>query len=146
MMSLSTRFWARVGRTGTACWEWSGHLNHAGYGDFNHGHRGVTRLAHRLVYEALVGPIPEGLDIDHLCRNRACVNPAHMEVVTRKVNVLRGESVAAANAAKGACHRGHPYDAANTYLRPDGKGRDCRTCRAEADRRRNRQPARTGRA
>lgn len=92
--------------------------------------RPVTReqYAHRAAYQYLRGPIPDGLQLDHLCWVRRCVNPAHLEVVTARVNTLRGENPAAQNARKTHCHRGHPFDEANTYWRPDG-GRDCKACR-----------------
>lgn len=82
--------------------------------------------AHRMSYEMFVGDIPEGLVIDHLCRNPACVNPDHLEVVTNKENILRGVGLTAQNSKKTHCLRGHPYDAANT--RVGKKGRDCRAC------------------
>ena len=83
-------------------------------------------LAHRMIYELLVGPIPDGLEIDHLCRNRGCVNPGHMEPVTHRENLMRGDTVAAANPAKTHCIRGHPYDDENTYRY--GSHRYCRAC------------------
>jgi hypothetical protein len=83
---LLPRFWARVHHD-DGCWMWTGTLN-KGYGMFSFG--GKTRRAHRFAYEALVGPIPEGLALDHLCRNPACVNPAHLEPVTWRENVYRG--------------------------------------------------------
>lgn len=73
------------------------------------------RYFHRAAYEFLVGPIPRGLTLDHLCRNRACGNPAHLEVVSRSENVIRGESPPARNRRKATCPRGHPYDSVNTY-------------------------------
>ena len=82
-------------------------------------------LTHRASYVAFVGPIPDGLVLDHLCRNRACINPDHLEAVTQSVNVLRGERT---YELKSECKQGHPFDAANTYARPDGRGRQCRTC------------------
>jgi hypothetical protein len=84
-------------------------------------------MVHRWVYEQLVGPIPAGLVLDHLCRNPACVRPMHLEPVTQQENILRGQGLAAANAVKTECSRGHPYTEANTYRRPDGY-RDCREC------------------
>lgn len=82
-----------------------------------------------MAYELYVGKIPEGLQIDHLCRNRVCVNPDHLEPVTRRVNLLRGVGFSARNAKAVRCPAGHAYDLSNTYLRPDGKGRDCLRCR-----------------
>jgi hypothetical protein len=79
----------------------------------------------------MVEPVPKGLTIDHLCRNRACVNPAHMEVVTNRVNIMRGDTPAARNAARTHCAHGHPFDESNTYHRAGKKGqagRDCRAC------------------
>jgi hypothetical protein len=97
------------------CWIYQGGLNSNGYG------------RHRKAWEALVGPIPDGMEIDHLCRNRACVNPEHMELVTHRENVLRGDTIAARHAAKTECPAGHPYDEANT-IRRYGR-RYCRTCK-----------------
>jgi HNH endonuclease len=112
--------------TGPGCWVWTGYRNPtSGYGTIKFtGTKGF--YAHRLVYELLVGPIPEGLQLDHLCRNRWCVNPSHMEPVTQRENLLRGDTVVAKNAAKTHCLRGHLFD----YVRPDGTGRDCRTCKS----------------
>ena len=77
-------FWLKVETLSTGCWEWTGHVNNAGYG------RVKNDYAHRLAYEMFVGPIPDGADLDHLCRRRSCVNPAHLEPVTRSENVRRG--------------------------------------------------------
>lgn len=109
----------------TGCWEWTGAKNDQGYGMLCE-QRGSRQLrAHRVVYEAVKGPIPEGLELDHLCRNRQCVNPTHLEAVTHQVNAQRGN--AGRNwAAKTHCPSGHPYDEDNTH-RYKGR-RFCKAC------------------
>ena len=122
--------------TETGCWEWIGAKNSGGYGvQTVEGH---LRRVHRLVYEALVGPFPPGLQPDHLCRNRACANPEHIEPVTRRENILRGESMSARHARQTRCHRGHPFTQENTYLRTRGENteRFCRECGRIRDRER----------
>lgn len=124
-------FWDRVAvLSEDECWIWRGALHSAGYGTLG------DRYAHRIAYELKVGPIPQGYDIDHLCRVRPCVNPKHLEAVTHRENVLRGESKNAKNARKTHCIRGHDISAGspNTYITPSG-GRNCRACRAQALRR-----------
>lgn len=106
------------------CWLWTAAL-HNGYGSFYLPGAG-TRRAHRIAYEALVGPIPEGLTLDHLCRNRGCVNPAHLEPVTNKENILRGVGITAENARKTHCVNGHPLEGYNLMFQPGG--RRCREC------------------
>jgi hypothetical protein len=107
------------------CWQWRGVPDRDGYGTFG---RRPQRRAHRVAYELAVGPIPTGLVIDHLCGNRICVNPAHMEPVTQRTNILRSpNTMPNRNAAKTRCPRGHAYSPENTYVRPTGTGRDCRT-------------------
>ena len=91
------------------------------------------RRLHRAIYEKFVGPIPDGLTIDHLCRNRLCVNPAHLEPVTLAANVLRGESLPAKNARKTHCPKGHPYDETNTHITKQG-WRICKACNRERQR------------
>lgn len=85
---LSARFWSKVEQRGE-CWEWVGHIKWSGYGSFHSGKRHGTFIAHRFAYEDMIGPIPDGLELDHLCRNRPCVNPYHLEPVTRAVNHAR---------------------------------------------------------
>lgn len=118
------RFWTKVRLTPT-CWLWTGHTNH-GYGHFWHG-TGMV-YAHRWAYERLIGPVPEGLQLDHLCRNRACVRPDHLEPVTGRENTLRGEGITAVFARATHCRHGHP-------LTVTGARRRCLTCQADADRR-----------
>lgn len=110
------------------CWLWHGAKMKDGYGNFKAAGRFVR--AHRYAYELLVGPIPEGLVLDHLCRVPLCVNPSHLEPVTRRENVLRGETVAASNAAKTHCKKGHPLSGDNLY--EHGHSRHCRVCRLAA--------------
>lgn len=108
-----------------SCWEWTGSLSSGGYGRTHFA--GATIVVHRMAYEAHVGPIPEGLQIDHLCRNRACCNPAHLEPVTAQVNILRGETIAASRAAQTHCVNGHEFTERNTRIR-DGRHRTCIEC------------------
>lgn len=127
--SVEERFWSKVAR-GDGCWGWLGTLQTSGYGTFPIGRSGRV-LAHRWAYEHLVGPIPAGLTIDHLCRNRACVNPSHMEVVTRGENTRRALLL---RAPKAQCAHGHDFTAENTYVRPANSERACRACRRRIDR------------
>jgi len=132
MTAEECRFWSRVDvRADNECWLWQGHLIN-GYGVFCQSHADRIR-AHRYAYETMVGAIPEGKELDHLCRVRNCVNPAHLEPVTNKENVLRGEGVTAQNARKTHCPHGHPYSGDNLYVTPKGY-RGCRECRRAAHR------------
>ncbi|MFJ2909383.1 HNH endonuclease signature motif containing protein [Streptomyces sp. NPDC087228] len=129
------RYWSRVAFDGPVslhrkapgrCWTWTAATNNRGYGGFKIN--GVAIGAHRWSYEQLLGPIPAGLELDHLCRTRACVNPSHTEPVTHRVNTLRSSGPTARAARATHCPRGHAYDEANTYNTPAG-WRRCRACR-----------------
>lgn len=120
-------FWNLVEKTPT-CWLWKGRVkagNQQGYGALSLW--GDEFTAHRVSYELSKGPIPKGLHIDHLCKNRLCVNPAHLEAVPCKVNILRGESPPARQARQTHCKRGHPFTEA-TVKRGTGGSRQCRVC------------------
>lgn len=120
--SPHTRFWEKVEEQGE-CWVWVAGKDWDGYGIFSVGYS--SPRAHRYAYEQLVGPVPAGLELDHLCRNRACVNPAHLDPVTSRVNTLRGESPPSVNAVRVECINGHPLSA----------DRKCPTCAAHSTRR-----------
>ncbi|MET7616972.1 HNH endonuclease signature motif containing protein [Streptomyces sp. NPDC005408] len=129
MRDWTDRFLSCVTDTPAGCWQWTGYLLPNGYARVSVN--GERQYAHRAAYEAVNGPIPAGLVIDHLCRNRGCANPDHLEAVTQRINVLRGESHAAARARQTECVRGHRFDTANTYVARNGT-RKCRRCRANA--------------
>jgi hypothetical protein len=123
---------------GEGCWIWQG-TQRGGYGRAKAN--GKQTAAHRVVYEALVGPIPDGLVLDHLCLTPLCVNPAHLEPVTRAENVRRAwraglnANSALVSSSKTHCPQGHPYDEVNTYVNPTTRKRSCREC-LRANRRR----------
>jgi len=118
--SVEDRFWEKVRKSAdSGCWEWTASKFREGYGKFKMDGRSVG--AHRWAYEHLRGPIPPELVCDHLCRNPGCVNPAHIELVTQKENILRGVGITAQNACKTTCKNGHPLLAA-------GNRRKCPTC------------------
>jgi hypothetical protein len=128
----------RITRNVTAddngCWNWNLYVSPStGYGFLTTG--GRRHLAHRVSYESLVGPIPDGLQIDHLCRNRRCVNPEHLEPVTGSENCNRAPVHVAHNRAKTHCPNGHPYDEANTGRTGRYQHRYCRACARAANRR-----------
>ena len=132
--SVRDRLLSNITKTPT-CWLWIGHVDRHGYGKIYVN--GGPRFVHRVSWEMHVGKIKGGLTIDHLCRVHNCVNPAHMELVTRGENVMRGVSVAAMNARKTECLRGHPFSGTNLLLENGGRWRRCRTCRNEKKRRRH---------
>lgn len=129
--SIEERFWAKVDVAGV-CWEWTGSRGELGYGNFNATKTSRWR-AHRWAWTNLVGPVPDGLHLDHLCRNPPCVNPDHLEPVTNRENGLRG-AAGKRNAAKTHCPQKHPYSGDNLIIRPRG-GRACRECQRVAIRR-----------
>ena len=128
--TVEERFWEKVEVSDEGCWNWLAHTAD-GYGVFWEHKRLVK--AHRFSYELHVGPIPNGLELDHLCRNRACVNPDHLEPVTHSVNVLRGIAPLH-RLSKTHCPHGHPYSGDNLYISPSNR-RYCRTCTRERMRR-----------
>jgi hypothetical protein len=139
--TLIERFWEKVNKNGPIpphrpelgpCWVWTASLAR-GYGSF--WIQGVMTGAHRWIYLKIVGPIPQPLELDHLCENKACVKvitdefgPAHLEPVNHRENLLRGKTIVAINAAKTHCPKGHPYTPDNTYVSRSGF-RECRICR-----------------
>lgn len=140
-MNRTDRFWLNVEKTET-CWLWKQKPSAEGYGRFQTKPDPHT-YAHRFAYELLVGPIPEGLHLDHLCRVRICVNPQHLEPVTCRENVIRGIGPAAIHHAQTHCIHGHEFTQANTYYRRDRKypARICRRCRADRENVRHQQRA-----
>ena len=110
----------------SGCWLWTGGVSNVGYGKFSLDGRTVP--AHRAAWALLVGEIAAGLDIDHRCRNRCCVNPAHLEPVTRRENLLRSKGTWASLSLRTHCKNGHPFTPENTAARSDGHGRRCLAC------------------
>lgn len=133
-LSQQARFWLLVGvETDEGCWPWEGHLS-SGYGRIKFPQYRSPFMAHRVAYELERGPIPYGLVLDHLCRNKACVNPDHLEPVSNEENIDRGEWFPIMNARKTHCKHGHEFTPENTYM-VRGVERQCRTCVREAMRR-----------
>ena len=127
---------ALITQTESGCWEWTGAQLASGYGSVRFD--GRVQVVHRVMWEQVKGPVPAGLQLDHLCRNRTCCNPAHLEAVTQRTNLLRGVSLPAQNARRDKCLNGHEFD-----IRRKGNGwRECSICK-KARRRAYRE--RTGR-
>lgn len=128
------RFWVSVLKTDT-CWLWVGCVTKEGYGLFFDGTKQV--LAHRFAYELLVGPIPKGLELDHVrawgCTNKHCVRPDHLEPVTHLENLRRGDAPAAQNRRKTHCKNGHEFTLENTRITHEGK-RQCLACARDRQR------------
>lgn len=137
--STEDRFWAKVEKSDDGCWLWTGYIKPNGYANFAPGGgRGVPKpYVHRYSYELARGPIPDEMEIDHSCSVRHCVNPAHLEAVTRSVNIDRRNiangwtplSEQGPKPPKTHCKHGHAFDEENTYWQPDGAGRSCKACR-----------------
>lgn len=141
--SAQYRFWGHVDRSSgeLGCWRWTASHNAGGYSQFMlqvNGHRRLV-LGHRLAYALANDAVLSAENaetLDHLCRNRGCVNPVHLEPVTNAENVRRGISAASVNARKTHCHRGHEFTPENTLTRPGRTVRECRVCALESQRRR----------
>jgi len=125
-MSLLERFADKIelGSEVDSCWEWIACKDIDGYGRF--AVNGKSKLSHKFSYELYKGKTPEGLELDHLCRNRSCVNPEHLEAVTSKINLLRGNTIASKNKLKTRCIHGHEYNEENTGRQKSG--RYCKEC------------------
>lgn len=139
IVTTADRFWPKVNKCGPVpgyaphlgpCWVWVAGKNGDGYGTFQAD--GRVQGAHRVAYELLVGPVPEGLELDHLCRVPACVNPVHLDPVTPPENSARSPIY---NGSKTHCKRGHPFDDANTRHGRGSRRRICKTCEGDAQRR-----------
>lgn len=142
---LPRTYWRHVAVDPNGCWNWTGNLNTSGYGRwFGWGNKATPLAAHVVAYTHLVGPVPDGLQLDHLCHthdaeclggkcaHRTCVNPAHLEPVTARENLLRSpHTQAARNAAKTHCDNGHEFTPENTYYQTEGAytKRRCRACK-----------------
>ena len=126
-------FYSKIKILPNSCWEWQAKIhNPTGYGHFCINRK--TFLAHRISYILHKGAIPHGLVINHICRNRKCVNPNHLEVVTLKENILKGFSIPAINSKKTHCIRGHPFNGDNLYISPNGKRASKKSNRIRTDR------------
>jgi len=135
LRSAEQRFWEKVCVTWpTGCWVWTGAKSPGGYGVFRN-ERGTNSVAHRFSYTTMIGAVPDGLDLDHLCRNRACVNPAHLEPVTRAENLRRGVRPPRRTAPKPECKFGHTFvEGSFSWYGPDKLWRRCLLCRRKGGR------------
>jgi len=130
-MDIQSRFEAKIDVDYDGCWLWNACISAEGYGRF--GVDGRIWFAHRYAYELYNGPIPIGLEVDHLCRIKNCVNPAHLEAVTHRENVLRGDSPIISgqyNKVKTHCKNGHSYSGSNLKFYRNGHGSFARICRS----------------
>jgi hypothetical protein len=134
--SVTTRLSDKFTLGGTGCWQWKAAFNTYGYGVMWVDAKRRARQAHIILWEMFNGPVPPGLNLDHLCRNKGCVRPSHLEAVTSGENTLRGHSPSAYNAVKTHCIHGHEFTETNTY-RFNGTHRGCRECRKAATNRHN---------
>ncbi len=134
-MDNKSRFLAKVRVNDNGCWEWTANVNPNGYGMF--WWNGRKDYAHQFAYETYVGPTKQGFDIDHKCRNRKCVNPKHLELVTHSENQRRGLLGVLRKLVQTHCKHGHPFDETNTKLNPQGH-RLCIICDRERKARWNR--------
>lgn len=142
---LDQRFWEKVDRSGgpEACWPWTAYIARTGYGMFT-VEAGWVTTAHRIAWELTRDPVPPGRQLDHLCRNRSCVNPAHLEPVSSRENTMRGLSHVVARANQEVCLRGHPLSGENVYVHPRRGTRHCRECARERRRERDHRRRRSG--
>ena len=132
-MSVEDRLWHRLVEDANGCWIWTGARSGRGGLADQYGHMwvdGAYCKVHRLAYELVVGKIPDGLQLDHLCRNRLCANPAHLEPVTVGENLRRGNGPTGVNHRKTRCKRGHPLSGRNVGRHAQGGWRYCRACKA----------------
>lgn len=127
------KFWYRVEvHQPSGCWQWRGTIERWGYGQFSLGKKAGKFRAHRVAYSVLIGPVPDGMQLDHLCRNNGCVNPDHLQVTTGRINTLRGYGTSGMNARKTHCKRGHELSGDNIYQY--GNRRSCKLCKTVTSR------------
>jgi len=136
-LSLEDRLWKRVSKSEDGCWNWTGHVSGGGYGRIRNG--GKREQAHRVSFALAGNKIPEGLVVDHICNNRRCVRPDHLQAITQRDNILRSDSPPARQSKQVACLNGHPLDGDNLFMRRNGK-RECRVCIRARGRKRLQDP------